>query len=80
MLLKTLPAAKYKTRIPMSRSSEGLIPEVTSLSLSLSPSSYLCKKTRRAPSDRYDVETETVTSLNVVRTTAPTRAERQLVG
>lgn len=64
----------------MSRSSEGLIPEVTSLSLSLSPSSYLCKKTRRAPSDRYDVETETVTSLNVVRTTAPTRAERQLVG
>lgn len=63
----------------MSRSSEGLIPEVTSLSLSLSPSSYLCKKTRRAPSDRYDVETETVTSLNVVRTTALTRAERQLV-
>lgn len=65
----------------MSRSSEGLIPEVTSLllSLSLSPSSYLCKKTRRAPSDRYDVETETVTSLNVVRTTAPTRAEHQLV-
>lgn len=63
----------------MSRSSEGLIPEVTSLSLSLSPSSYLCKKTRRAPSDRYDVETETVTSLNVVRITAPMRAERQLV-
>lgn len=63
----------------MSRSSEGLIPEVTSLSLSLSPSSYLCKKTRRAPSDRYDVETETVTSLNVVRTTAPMRAEHQLV-